>query len=68
MKKERFPQEIFWPANSIIALNRQNKGDPRLDKYSIQLSEHLEKHPEEMRTRVEGYIASKSRVTAGGDS
>jgi hypothetical protein len=67
MRKEKFPQDVFCLANSIIALKRQGESDPRLEKRKIQLAERLEKHPDETRTRITEYISSKSRVTAGGD-
>ena len=66
MIKEKFPQGVFGPANSIIALKRQGGRDFRLKKRKIELSEQLEKHPDEMRIRISRYISSKSRVTAGG--
>jgi len=67
MTKERFPQAVFFLANSIIALKKQGNPDPRLKKYRIQLAEQLVEHPGETRTRIMGYISSKSKVTAGGD-
>ena len=66
MKRERFPQNILHLANSIIALNRQGEGDPRLIKRIDRLSDQLTRHSEEMKTRVDGYISSESRVVPGG--
>ncbi len=67
MSKEKFPQDVFFLANSIIALKRQGESDPRLKKYKIQFAKQLVKHPDETRTRIMEYISSKSKVTAGGD-
>ena len=67
MSKEKFPQDVFFLANSIIALKKQGESDPRLEKYKIQLAEQLVKHPDETRTQIMVYISSKSKVTAGGD-
>ena len=67
MRKEKFPQDVFCLASSIIALKRQGESGSRLEKRKIQLAERLEKHPDETRTRITEYISSKSRVTAGGD-